>query len=529
MMELTATPSLLSLLLAASLVLFGLYRSARPSSSNSKRLPLPPGPPREPILGNARHVPSSAPWKVYTEWKKIYGDIVYTRIINQHNIVINSYRVAKEVMDRAVYSGRYSPVILDKLMGVNQGFVSINYGAQWRIYRRLMNPYMHKVGVGRYLPMQGKSTCWYLQTLLDHPEEFMENFKLKTAKDITRIVYGITEEGVIAQYISDADHVAKIFLRAILPGSFLVNTIPQLRFLPGWFPGMEFKRIAADGRKIYLASLNTPVERVKSKMVRIAPSPDHTNYMTGRPYPMVIKAEGTAEASITSQLLERGEDEDAVKKMNASIYSAAVETTVASMNSFMLAMTLHPEIVKKAQAELDSIVGLSRLPNKDDQERLPYLNAVFMEVLRWMPVVPLGIPHCLLEDDEYKEYFMPQGSIIHSNTWAMSRDETYYDSPDRFWPERFLKPGEEALDPRLYVFGLGRRACIGKHLAESSLFLVFASVLATFDIAKVRDKSGREIVPKVDFDARVKPFECSIKPRSAVTASLIRDAVAADS
>ncbi|KDQ21084.1 hypothetical protein BOTBODRAFT_62111 [Botryobasidium botryosum FD-172 SS1] len=502
-MEPTVTSPLL--LLVASLAFLVLYHSARRSSSNPKRLPLPPGPPREFVLGNARHVPSSTPWKTYTKWKKTYGDIVYTRIVNQHNIILNSYGAAKELMERTPYSGRYSPVMIDKLMDMNQGLVSINYGNQWRKYRKLMNPYMHKIGIDRYFPVQEKGTCRYLQTLLDHPEDFTENWRLKTAREIAMVTYGITEDAAVEEYISTSEKVAIIFLKALLPGSFLVNTIPQLRYIPDWFPGANFKRVAASGKIAYLEMINRPVKSVKAKM-----------------------AAGTFEPSITSELLERGEDEDVVKKMNGSIYSAATDTTVKSMTAFISAMTLYPEVVKKAQAELDSVVGPTRLPTTADHERLPYVNAVFMEVLRWIPATPLGIAHRLLEDDEYEGYFIPRDSIVYTNIWAMSRDEAHYKDPETFRPERFLVPDKEELDPRLFVFGLGRRACIGKHFAESTLFIAFASILATFDISKARDENGREIEPDVNFHMRAERFKCTIKPRSNVAAALIRDAAAAD-
>lgn len=56
----------------------------------------------------------------------------------------------------------------------------------------------------------------------------------------------------------------------------------------------------------------------------------------------------------------------------------------------MLAMVLYPDIMKKAQAEIDELVGPHRLPTFADRSRLPYINAIVKEVLRWRPVGPLG-------------------------------------------------------------------------------------------------------------------------------------------
>ena len=75
-------------------------------------------------------------------------------------------------------------------------------------------------------------------------------------------------------------------------------------------------------------------------------------------------------------------------------------------------MAMFPEVQRKAQAELDRVVGHSRLPEFSDLQSLVYVRAVILEALRWMPAVPLGIPHYLTEDDEYKGYFLPKGSTV---------------------------------------------------------------------------------------------------------------------
>lgn len=58
----------------------------------------------------------------------------------------------------------------------------------------------------------------------------------------------------------------------------------------------------------------------------------------------------------------------------------------------MLAMVLHPEVMRRAQEQLDAVVGRDRLPVVGDKNQLPYISAIVKEVLRWSPVVPLAIP-----------------------------------------------------------------------------------------------------------------------------------------
>ena len=112
-----------------------------------------------------------------------------------------------------------------------------------------------------------------------------------------------------------------------------------------------------------------------------------------------------------------------------------LEKTISSLHTFLLAIVLHPQELKKAQEEMDRVVGRHRLPTIDDRPSLPYLNCLLKEVLRWVhdlntsfsflvswihgqswnPMVPLGIPHRLMEDDIYRDFFIPKGATVLAN------------------------------------------------------------------------------------------------------------------
>ena len=81
---------------------------------------------------------------------------------------------------------------------------------------------------------------------------------------------------------------------------------------------------------------------------------------------------------------------------------------------FILAMTLHREVQEKAQAEIDRVIGSDRLPTFEDRRSLPYVEAVYREVLRWRPVAPLGFPHCTTADDVYNGFYIPKGGLGRS-------------------------------------------------------------------------------------------------------------------
>ena len=169
-------------------------------------------------------------------------------------------------------------------------------------------------------------------------------------------------------------------------------------------------------------------------------------------------------------------------------------------------MVAHPEIQKRAQDELDAAVGRSRTPTFADAPNLPYIQALVKESLRWRPPVPLGVPHATTEDDWYEGMFIPKGTICMVNLWQCHHDpETYGPDAASFNPERFLdEHGRlvagpvETRDDGHSSYGFGRRACVGKHAANESLFIDMATILWAAHLEPARDESGKEIPPDTE-------------------------------
>ena len=80
-------------------------------------------------------------------------------------------------------------------------------------------------------------------------------------------------------------------------------------------------------------------------------------------------------------------------------------------------MLVNPDAMRKAQAEIDTIIGPERLPTLSDRDQLPYVQALFLETVRWQPITPLAV-HSLMKDDVYEGYYMPKGSIVIANQWC---------------------------------------------------------------------------------------------------------------
>lgn len=84
-----------------------------------------------------------------------------------------------------------------------------------------------------------------------------------------------------------------------------------------------------------------------------------------------------------------------------------------------MAMSLYPEVQRKAQEEIERVIGTDRLPTFDDRDNLPYVDAIVKEALRWHPVAPMGVPHMTTEDDIYEGYFIPKGALLLPNIWCV--------------------------------------------------------------------------------------------------------------
>jgi cytochrome P450 len=202
---------------------------------------------------------------------------------------------------------------------------------------------------------------------------------------------------------------------------------------------------------------------------------------------------------------------------------------------FVQAMLLFPDVVKKAQEELDRVCG-ERLPTLDDEPNLPYIRGAVKESMRWMPTDILGVPHAVIRDDEYMGYTIPKGAGVMWNVWAIHMDPKRHPDPRRFDPARYAHDNQSAAEAASngdasardhFVFGAGRRLCQGMHIAERSLFLAISRLLWAFDFEKARDGAGGEIVPDANnltegLFVLPAPFPARIVPRNDGKAALMR-------
>jgi cytochrome P450 len=253
---------------------------------------------------------------------------------------------------------------------------------------------------------------------------------------------------------------------------------------------------------------------------------------------------------------EYGLSQDDIGEMTANLIGGGLDTSSSTLHSCILALCAFKDCQRKAQEEIDRVIGHDRTPDWADLDRLPYCNAIFKETLRWRSVTTLGgFAHAPTRDDYYRGFFFPAGIHVFGNLWAIHRDPKDFPDPDVFRPERYLE-GNRLPYPNKQghnAFGWGRRSCSGQPFAEQGLPMSIVRLLWSFHIQPGLDErvsqlsvirttresersniyQGEEV--KLDIFAytdnentRPRPFPARFTPRSeTIKQLLIKDAEAA--
>ncbi|KAJ7319135.1 putative monooxygenase [Mycena albidolilacea] len=480
----------------------------------STRKRLPPGPRRLPIIGSAYHIPKTQQWLTFSKWARAYGSIVYLDVVGQPFIVLNSAKVAKELLDQRsnIYSDR--PTLpMANLSGYGELFILQPYGDNWRKQRKVIAQDFSPSTVRRYYPLQEKEARKLVHGILDNPSTFARQIRLRIGTVIIRVTYGhyVTDEE--DRFFSAPVAAVHNFSQATAPGTWAVDFIPMLKHLPEWMPGTSFLQIAKKWREISWNTSWDPYFWCKE------------NHESGN----VLLPNLCSTALEAAEGWPSKEDEEALVWAASTVMGGGLDSNASTVQTFFLAMMLHPTVQHKAQKEIETAIGSDRLPTIEDKAVLPYVRSIMAEVFRWNQAAPLGIPHRLSHDDTYNGMDLPKGSLVIPNIWHMLHDPEVYSNPMDFDPDRYQNDAEMEKVTDL-IFGFGRRACPGKAFADGTFFAIASTVLATCEILLPVDVQGNKIVQDVAYTSGTisfpSPFDCNVKCRSPKAHELLTQNIA---
>ncbi|GAB0138040.1 hypothetical protein EsDP_00006287 [Epichloe bromicola] len=493
----------LSLALLSVAVLFKYYFvSRRPKN-------FPPGPPTLPFLGNITQVPRSKAFIKFQSWQANYGSIIGLKIGSQNIVILNSYRHVKALFDQrgSIYSSRPNTYIANELVCPNEiHLLLLQYGTEWRKQRKILQSILNVSVVDKLLPLQEAEATQTMFQLIQDPQGYYDHIRRYTTAVILASVYGQRGVSFDSPNVQALYHAQDQFTAILEQGaSPPVDAFPFLKSLPEFLAPWKTraKAVRKEQKTLYLKLLWETRKRLEA---------------------------GKGGDCFLRTMLQGQEknnmDDEHLAYLAGNLMEAGSDTTASTLLSFLLAMIKNPGEFRKAQDEVDAVCGPLRSPSSEDVHRLPFIKACMDETLRWRPVAPGGVPHALTQDDTYEGYFLPKGTVVVANTWAIHNDETQYERPGDFMPDRFLNneygtriPVDSATDDHRrtsYAFGAGRRACPGQRMAKNSLILNMAKLAWTFELAPGSEAVDDEINTAYHdgFLIAPKKFPILITPRS---------------
>ncbi|GLU04176.1 hypothetical protein SLE2022_213370 [Rubroshorea leprosula] len=204
-----------------------------------------------------------------------------------------------------------------------------------------------------------------------------------------------------------------------------------------------------------------------------------------------------------------------IRSTMLGLLAAGTDTSAGTMEWAMSLLLNNPEALKKAQEEMDNVVGSSRLVEESDLGKLSYLRCIINETMRMYPTAPL-LPHESSHEYFVGGYRIPCGTMLLVNLWAIHNDPKIWEKPEKFKPERFqgLEGNRDGF--KLMPFGSGRRGCPGEGLATRMVGLTLASVIQAFEWERI----GEEMVDMTEGTGLTMPkaeaLQARCRPRQAM-------------
>ncbi|EOD52422.1 Cytochrome P450 [Neofusicoccum parvum] len=407
-----------------------------------------PGPKGYPVLGSVPDVPEQNSYIKFYEWSKEYGPIYQVDLAGSNHVWISTDAIARDLLSKK----KYLP-----LMSKNP---------HWSRQRKVATYIMRESKLNTFYNYPELESIRLLKELIEEPHKYNHALESFISRVTCRLAWGHAEGS------DELKQRARELLISVSPTGHLANKIPFVMSLPDWLsPVKAWERKRQRTERRWFEIMQNQVKQDMAEK-RAAPSWMQTLQNTWDKWDFSYDLEGA---------------------FCVGMHGIAGALTIAApMQTFCLAMCHYPQYLPILHEELDRVCG-DRLPRADDRPNLPVLRAFIREVMRWRPPVPTGIPHFLIQDDEYNGYHIPAGSVMHPLEWAIARDPELFPDPDTFNPMRWLDSSypsyrepltEHPSIINITQFGYGRRLCQGQQVADEDLFIGLGALAWLFDIRK---------------------------------------------
>ncbi|PHT58076.1 hypothetical protein CQW23_00439 [Capsicum baccatum] len=444
-------------------------------SKNGQPPPLPPGPKPLPLIGNLHSLDPEL-HIYFASLFKTYGPICTLWLGRKVGIVITSPALAREVLkdQDTIFANRDVTAAGREATYGGKDITWTPYGPKWRMLRKvcvrdmLSGSTLDSVYALRRKELRQTISYFYNQKGLS--VNMGEQMFLTVLNVITNMLWGGTVKG------EERASLGAEFRHAVSEMTELFGT-PNVS---DFYPGLEWLDLQGVTKKMKVLAkrfdeiFESMIDK-RQKLDRNGEIGNGVGQETKDFLQVLLKLKDEADAKMPLSMVE-------LKALLMDMVVGGTDTTANTVEFAMAEIMNRPDVLRKLQQELETVVGKDNIVEESHIQQLPYLYAVMKEVLRIHPALPLLVPHCPSETCTVGGYTVPKGSRIFINVWAIQRDPSIWENPTEFLPERFLddKWDYSGNDFNYFPFGSGRRICAGIAMAERMFMYSLASLIHSF-------------------------------------------------
>ncbi|XP_053738887.1 cytochrome P450 2J2-like isoform X1 [Synchiropus splendidus] len=428
----------------------------------------PPGPPALPLLGNVFSIDHKQPHIYLTKLAELYGNVFCMRLGRDKTVFVSGWKMVKEALVTQAdnFADRPNTPVVTRIYSGNSAGLFFSNGKVWRRQRRFAMATLRTFGLARSSMEQ--RICEESRHLLEAIER--ENgqlfdpvplFNNAVANIISQIVFGKRFEYKEHKFQNMLTNLTEM---AYLEGStwaLLYNAFPALvKHLPG-----PHNEIFTNSKSLE-ASIRDEILR---HQLDLDPSKPR-DYIDA----FLIEEKDNKNT-------ELGFDVENLVMCCLDLFLAGSETTSKTLQWGLIYLINDPSIQGKVQAEIDAVIGRTRLPRMADKPNMPFTDAVIHEIQRMGNIVPLNGPRMTTRDTTLGGFFIPKGTSVIPNLTSVLFDKSEWETPHTFNPGHFLDADGNFVRREAFLpFSAGRRVCLGEGLARMELFLFLISLLQKF-------------------------------------------------
>ncbi|XP_072285474.1 cytochrome P450 2C16-like [Pyxicephalus adspersus] len=496
-MEIFSTTTLLLIVCLIFLILSITH--ARKHQNKGK---LPPGPTPLPFIGNILQLDGKEIFKSINQLSEKYGPVYTIHMGMEKVVVLCSCDAVKEALiDNADdFGARGHMPLLDKLSSGGHGVVASN-GERWKQLRRFSLMTLRNFGMGkRSIEERIQEEAHFLTEEIRKtkclPVDPTFYFSKAVSNVICSVVFGNRFEYEDKDFLQLMSYFHEIFKGFSSVWGQMYNIYPKVF---GKIPGPHHKMFKAiDGIKNFIA------ERVKMHKETLDPSSPQDFIDC-----FLIKMEQEKDLPQTEFHME------GILNTTFDLFGAGTETVSTTLRYGLLILLKHADVEERIHKEIDHVIGRNRAPCIEDRTRMPYMEAVIHEIQRFIDLIPLGIPHKVTRDVNFRNFVIPKDTTVYPVLSSVLRDPKQFKYPNQFNPGHFLdENGKFCRNEGYMPFSSGKRICLGEGLAKMELFLFFTTILQNFTLKSPKDPADLDLRPMMSGFGNVPgPYELCFIPR----------------